>query len=656
MDTRNDRNKTTTTTPTNDQPDAERVVPMESDGIEHQLERIYDESGTYQWVRELVANALEASATHIEFGIEWQAVQSQGVYRRTIADDGHGMDAAALVKFFKTFGGGGKPIGGVHQNFGVGAKTSLLPWNTYGVVVISWVDGQASMIRLRKDPATGQYGLVLVEATNPDTGVESESQVYTPYYDEEHGCDWADAKPDFIDDHGTLIVLLGDTAQDDTVQGSPSRDEAAIKGISKYLNQRYWNLDGVQITVDSLNHEDKAHWPRSRTQTQKTAGTASAEQPTTRRTMLRVVRGAEHFITYPDHETGQRHSSGTVPLSDGTEIDWYLWEGDRPAVHSYAAKNGYVAVLYRNELYNITNHHNTYKNFGVAPSEVRRNLWLIVRPPEFSDETSGIYPRTDRNELLVRSANTAGAPLPVYDWATEFADQMPDQILAAIKKARGTEEGTITDPAWRDRLADRFGARWRINKVRQAPDGDSLTAGDQAGTTPATGNPSTSTNHHTGGGTGGRRGPTNISSRTGTKPGKNITAAGGLPHFLWEDDDEFDAGMLCSWVPNDPIHPEGVVLLNRDHPVFTGQVTLFCGDYGPQHADGVEAVVHQAYGEIAVAKIAHSEYLKSLLPDHVVEDSLRCDEALTMSLLGLIAEEHLISDRLNKQFRRKKAA
>jgi len=27
-----------------------------------------------------------------------------------------------------------------------------------------------------------------------------------------------------------------------------------------------------------------------------------------------------------------------------------------------------------------------------------------------------------------------------------------------------------------------------------------------------------------------------------------------------------------------------------------------------------------------------------------------------MSLLGLIAEEHLISDRLNKQFRRKKAA
>ncbi len=85
-------------------------------------------------------------------------------------------------------------------------------------------------------------------------------------------------------------------------------------------------------------------------------------------------------------------------------------------------------------------------------------------------------------------------------------------------------------------------------------------------------------------------------------------------------------------------------------------MALFSGDYGPQHADGVKEIVHQAYGEVAVAKIAHSEYLKSLLPDHVVEDTLRCDEALTMSLLGLIAEEHLISDRLNKQFRRKKAA
>ena len=62
-----------------------RLSPLESVGIEHQLQRIYDESGTYQWVRELVANALEASGTHIEFGIEWQAVESQGVYRRTIA-------------------------------------------------------------------------------------------------------------------------------------------------------------------------------------------------------------------------------------------------------------------------------------------------------------------------------------------------------------------------------------------------------------------------------------------------------------------------------------------------------------------------------------------------------------------------------------------
>ena len=129
-----------------------QFLPMQTAGTQHLIERTYRESGSYQWVREVLINALEADATKIEFGIEWQAVENLGVYRRVIADDGRGMAGDELVEFFNTFGGGGKPIGGVHENFGVGSKTSLLPWNTYGIVVISWVDGDPSMIWVQRDP------------------------------------------------------------------------------------------------------------------------------------------------------------------------------------------------------------------------------------------------------------------------------------------------------------------------------------------------------------------------------------------------------------------------------------------------------------------------------------------------------------------------
>src|SRR3954453_19698176 len=103
------------------------VTRMKASGIQHQVARVYREGGEFQWVRETLVNSLEAEATRIEFGVEWQAVEERGVYRRVIADNGVGMTPEELVGFFNVWGGGGKPIGGVHENFGISAKSSLLP-------------------------------------------------------------------------------------------------------------------------------------------------------------------------------------------------------------------------------------------------------------------------------------------------------------------------------------------------------------------------------------------------------------------------------------------------------------------------------------------------------------------------------------------------
>lgn len=636
-----------------------RYLPMKAAGTQHFIERTYRESGVFQWVRETWINGHEADATRIEFGVEWQAVENLGVYRRTIADNGRGMVSDELVAFFNTYGGGGKPIGGAHENFGVGAKTSLMPWNRYGMVVISWVEGDPSMIWVARDPATGEYGLRVIEAEDPDTGETQLASVYSPYVDEEHGCDWDAVKPSWIKDHGTVIVLLGNDSMDDTVIGDTTRDEHDIKGISAYLNRRIWEVPrGVEIAVDELRTSDKANWPRSE-------GEAHGPPPKhgyDRRTNRRTVMGARYFIEYREKsfKKGKVASSGTVELPNHVKIDWYLWEGERPAVQSYAAIGGFIAALYKGVLYDVTAHMATYRSFGVSESAVRNNLWLIIRPPLLDDARSfGVYPRTDRNALLLKGGPTAGEPLPISTWAAAFADQMPDALRSAIKAARGGQEGTVTDSTWRERLAERFGSRWRIAKLRASKPGLLLVNPTQVGTE-SRAKPIIKKKHVRlggggGNGAGGRGGRLNVGSAGGDVPAVKTKLAGGIPHFRAVKADEVEPGILAAWKPNDPQFLEGVVLLNIEHPVLVGEIEYWQSQYPDHVAEAVGKEVIETYGQNAVAKVAHSEHLKGILPSETVENDLRSDAALTMSLLGLIAEDAMLSTRVGGRFGKRRA-
>jgi hypothetical protein len=618
-------------------PGSARILPMKTAGTEHFIDRTYREGGTYQWVRETLVNAIEADATRIEYGVEWQAVENQGMYRRVIADDGQGMTGPELVEFFNTFGGGGKPIGGLHENFGVGAKTSLLPWNQYGLVVISWVDGQSSMIWVRHDAETGEYGLRLEQTEDPETGFFSLDEVYRPYADEEHGCNWSAVKPDWIDDHGTVLILLGNDAIDDTVLGDPGRAEQDIKGISSYLNRRLWEVpDGVQIAVDELHTQDRLSWPDS------ASGTA-----------MRTIRGARHFIEYPVEafKAGRLVARGSVDLSDGTAVDWYLWDGPRPQVGSYAALGGYIGALYRNELYDVSLHPATFRSFGISESAVRSRVWLIVRPPEASEGTKqfGVFPRADRNALHILGGPNAGGPLPMNEWGSEFADKMPPEILAAIKLARANGEGTITDSTWRDRLADRFGSRWRIPRLRGRRGGPLTVTPTSGGTKPARRAVRPIVRKRQApAGAGGSTGQMNTGRLPGFEEAKSSSVAGAIPHYRRVGADDVETGMLAAWQPNDPEYPEGVVLLNVEHPVLVEQIEFFQTQYPDHYSDAIAENVIAAYGEIAVAKVAHSEHLKGLHPSSVIEQQFRSGSALTMSLLGLISEEAVIAPRLGK--------
>jgi hypothetical protein len=133
--------------------------------------------------------------------------------------------------------------------------------------------------------------------------------------------------------------------------------------------------------------------------------------------------------------------------------------------------------------------------------------------------------------------------------------------------------------------------------------------------------------------------------------GEESNAPGGLPHYRAVGENDVSPGILAAWQPKDPEYPEGVVLINVDHPVLRQVIEYWQSQYADHHAEAIENDVIDVYGQVAVSKVAHSEFLKSLLPAQIVEKNLRSDEALTMSLLGLMAEDHLIATKVGGKYK-----
>src|SRR4051794_32469938 len=176
-------------------------------------------------------NGIEADATAIRFGIEWQAVKARGVYRLQYADNGVGMSRDDLRDYMSTLGAGSKVVGGPHDNYALGCRMTLLPWNPEGVVVISVVEGVANMVKLKYDASAnagaGEYVLEEIEWVD-ENGEEHISTVYPPYFDDDEGIDWDATIPDFItkEGHGTTFIMLGRNPNEDTLDGDTERRES----------------------------------------------------------------------------------------------------------------------------------------------------------------------------------------------------------------------------------------------------------------------------------------------------------------------------------------------------------------------------------------------------------------------------------------------
>ena len=515
------------------------VEHMSVGQVQHLIERAYRESGELQFVRELYKNAVEAKATRIEFGPEWESVERCGLYRLMVADNGQGMTPDQIEGFLNTFGGGGKPIGDAHENYGIGAKTSTLPWNQHGLVVISWTseDPEGSMVWLCRDPKTGEYGARKFETEGGNVEV-----VVAPFNDEKNGVDWRQVKPDWIGKHGTVVVCLGNTGQEDTfATKDASAEEFSIKGMSSYLYRRIWQIpDGVEVYVQEMRSGKKADWPRN--YREATSSNSETSDDVDRRWNRRRIRGAKYYVEYPSNSKGELDSTGELTLPDGTVAEWYLWSGRRPSVDSYAHDKGYIAALYNNELYDVKKHHASFRSFGITKAEVRERLTVIMRPPKLSnDSTYGVYPDSARNTLKVKGTKMAGESLPWEEWGEYFANHPPVEVSDAIKAAIPSSQGTLKDDKWRERLSERFSKRWKRTLLvlnlngdtKASPTGESGPKPRPKPKPPRPKPPKPEPNDNENGSEGSEPGP---------KSASQITGKGGVPNYRWVDEDDIEEG------------------------------------------------------------------------------------------------------------------
>ncbi|MFD9480939.1 hypothetical protein [Streptomyces nojiriensis] len=644
-----------------------RYVHVPTEATHQLIRQAYEAGGPYQWAREAWRNSEESNASIIQFGIEEQAAESQGVLRRTIMDNGEGMAPEDLKIFLTTFGGGGKPIG-MDANFGQGFKSAVLPWNPYGVVVISYTRDhpQGAMLWIHRDK-DGNYALQEWRAHDDDGEFVSHVPVVEPFDDAEHGCDWGAIKPAWMET-GTIMVLLGNSATCDTWQGDPepARSES-VDGLIRYLNGRLLDVprrggEPIETTVLDLYERKSADRRGSKDKTvMLPLGQDMVWRP-------RRIYGLRHFI--PDSAI-----SGSVVVDDhGTTAEWfYVPEPDAPVKggKDYINPQPVVAVDYQSELYHAESTKSRYRQFGIT-DEIRGRTWLILHPPVYSDTRPtewGVLTQASRNMLMSKG----GVDLPWERWGDSFFAMFPEELARVRDEARSESKGHGDKDMAKNlsRILDRLNPRFKASRLLSSAAG--LVMGFPSGGTagaPGRRVVAPRSARGAGGGTGGTEGVRQILAPAvgGPVSGSATRLRGGFPAYKWKKFEPDEAKFLARYDEKDGRQMEdgspsrGLVFMNQLHPVFVQEINYWTESVWPKaDPSKVAELIQKVYGEEAVAHVVHAQRLNGTLvakgadgePLVIGEEDVQellTPQALSAALLGLVNVEQRILTQGGGQF------
>ncbi len=559
------------------------------------LDRLGQDCSPLQFLRELTQNAIEATLElpgkrgEIVWDVDWNRHTLTGVYKLCVIDTGIGMTGEEMVQYINKLSSSMREQS-VTGNYGVGAKIAAAPRNHAGMLYLSWKQGIGYMIHLWRDPDAGIYGLRQFEW--PDGSAR-----YWAYIED-------DIKPEQINDHGTMVVLLGHSDEQDTMK-MPEGGATPSRWVSKYLNTRYFTFpDGITVKA-----REGWEYPRITTEDTHT-------------NILRTLTGQKPYLD----KHAEKH--GKVPLTGGV-ADWWILR-DESAIetnHSYIASAGHIAALYQNELYEMGTGRGgvaRLQSFGVIFGYNRVVVYVEPKATEGIRVTSN----TARTQLMMNEE-----PLPWTDWAIEFRSKMPKEITELMEKLGGATESDHQQSI-KERLKQ-IRDLFKISRYRLAPKGtlmldeDSLVQGGK----PRERDLSRPAAAGTGGGRGGRAGDIYALFLTARGvPGEEF-AFNQDPDVRWVSVDDGTRerpdleDRAAKYLPQ-----QNLLLVNADFRVFTDMVVRWTERY--RHAPNAKAtivpVVHEWFEQQLVEAVLGAHALRGS-PEWTIADMERTwsEEALT---------------------------
>lgn len=409
----------------------ENFLAMTVHNIGFLLDRLGQDCHPLQYLRELTQNAIEAIGRsgvpgEIIWDVDWTAFDLDGIQKLCITDTGDGMTGEEMVRFINQLSSS-VSAQSLSGNYGVGAKITAATRNPVGVLYLSWKQAEGSMIHLSRDRDSGQYGL---KQWHHQDGAYAH---YLPLED--------DVRPDIVQEHGTKVVLLGESDDANTMQAPPNTPSPS-RWISKYLNTRYYRFpEGISVRA-----REGWEYPRSDKD----------------RNYLRRITGQEPYLA--------QHSvaSGSLALS-GALAHWWILK-DEPAISNnsgFIESAGHVAALYQDELYELATARagmSRLQQFGA----VFGYRYVVIYLEPQSNGSQQLTTNTSRTSLLVNNE-----PLPWTDWAAEFRESLPAELEELVAEKAAAASNTDHSKSIRDRLRDLLDL-FRISRYRPAAGGSIL--------------------------------------------------------------------------------------------------------------------------------------------------------------------------------------
>lgn len=482
------------------------------------IDQISSQTAPLQWLRELYLNSAEADATRVEtIPFNDTLYNAFGADKFMIADNGHGMTGPELGEYMRSIKKSGKTTGGAHEHQGMGARITTLQWNQAGVVVISLCSGEMNMVWMWKNPSTGEYELNDFEIEIEDGETEYTEVVPLHEYEEdsEFGIDeigyapWYQVVPDWVkaDGHGTVVILLGNTPDQDSIMGDPrvkgeSWREAREQDITRgtwvtprkvkqvtevgekvyrqlpewnYLTGRFWVLERETDipgygtwTASDVNSEWQVSDARATGLKSGGTGKTRAGKATSTSDAKPVLGGLRDI--YKHKSLSVEH--GTVDLHHPNlpaRVHWFLRDGS-PTATGYRGdvEMGYLAALYQDEIYE---RHRRFRPWGIPYREVQDRVFLVVEPITVETAvtevkgTEGVRPNMERSLLLWGPENLT--TLPWDEWGAMFRSEeyLPVEIEKALAEYVARQPASeMVDPEVLRRVMDHVDATYETDQ------------------------------------------------------------------------------------------------------------------------------------------------------------------------------------------------